>query len=314
MIVGHKKQFDMLQKAAEANKLPHGLFFCGQAKIGKKKVALELAKLLFCSSDRKTPCNVCRNCVDLKKNAHPDFMVMGENENKEIKMDDVRNIIWKLSLKPYSASRKIAVIDNAHLMNRESQNAFLKTLEEPSKDTLLIMITDHSDALLSTISSRMQKVKFLPVSSSEIKNHLKGIGANEKEAELIAKLSGKRPGRAIELFNNKELIKEEEKLIENLNKLKDSDFAYRFKYAKILTDELAENENFKIKEVLDAWLNYFRNALFDKVGGRVSDNKHTNYSANKIKNIITLIQKTNFLLTTTNVNTRLALELLFIEM
>lgn len=314
MIIGHQKQFDMLQRAIEAEKLPHALLFCGQSKIGKKKVALELAKQFFCEAGGKNYCGTCRNCTDLEKNAHPDFMVVGENENKEILMGDIRDVIWKLSLKPYSAKRKIAIIDNAHQMNKETQNAFLKTLEEPSGDTLLIMITEYPDSLLPTIVSRMQKVKFLPVATAEIKKYLEGVGVKEGDTERIAKLSFGKPGRAIELVNNKDKAQEEEKILENLGKIKDSDFAYRFKYAKTLADELADNEDFKLKDIFDAWLNYFRLALFDKIEKRSSDNKFASYPASKIKNIIALIQKTSFLLTTTNVNTRLALEVLLIEM
>lgn len=304
----------MLKAATEAKKLPHGLLFCGPSKIGKKKVAIELAKLIFCEKNEKNSCGTCRNCTDLEKNAHPDFMVIGENENKEIQMSEIRDVIWKLSLKPYSAMRKIAIIDNAELMNREAQNAFLKTLEEPSGDTLLIMITEHPEMLLKTIASRMQKVTFMPITRVGIQKYLESIGASKRDAEKVADLANGKIGKAIELLRNKEKIQEEERIIENLKKIKDSDFTYRFKYAKNLADEVTENDNFKLKDVFDSWLNYFRLALFDKIQNRDSENIYASYSASKLKKIISLIQSTNFLLATTNANTRLALEVLLMDM
>ena len=271
-IIGHQKQWNFLKRISETNKLAHAYLFTGEEKIGKKKVALEWASLL---------------CEPSPKH-HPDLILI-EPINKIIQISQIRELIWKLSLKFYSAPFKIAIIDNAHLMNQEAQNALLKILEEPKGKTLLILITEFPEVLYPTILSRVQKIKFYPVKKKEIKEYLIKKGLKEEEAEEMSEFSYSKPGLAIDFLSDSEKLKNQKKIIKELIILIKSNLSFRFQYAK----ELSEKEN--IKEVLDIWLRYFRKELLTRT------------------NLIKQIQNMGFLISTTNVNIRLALETLMLE-
>jgi DNA polymerase-3 subunit delta' len=209
-----------------------------------------------------------------------------------------------LSLHPYSAPFKAAIIDQAHLMTSEAQNCFLKTLEEPRGKTLLILITEYPEMLFSTILSRVQKIKFYPVERKEIENYLITQGVPKEKTKLISQLSLGKPGVALEFVLDNQKLEKQDKIIKEILKIGNSDLVSRFQYAK----DLAVNSE-DTREVLEIWLRYFRNALILTV-----DKKEKIYSLSKLKNILRTIQKINFLISTTNVNPKLALEILLLEL
>jgi len=282
MIIGHQKQRQFLRKSVEADRIPHAFLFSGQEQLGKKALAVEFARSLV-------------------KDSHPDFTLL-EPENN-IQISQIRDLIWKLSLRPYSAPFKVAVIDQAHLMNQEAQNCFLKTLEEPKGKSVLILITEYPETLVSTILSRVQKIKFFPVKKEEIENYLIKQGASKKKAEHLSSFSSGRPGLAIDFLADDSKIENQEKIVSDIDKISKADFSFRFQYAKSLAEQ-------DYKEILDVWLRYFRNLFLFRLKG---DNS-IKYSLSKLKRIISSIQSTNYLMSSTNINPKLALEVLLMEM
>jgi DNA polymerase III subunit delta' len=315
MLVGHKKQWQFLAKTAEAGHLPHALLFYGQEHLGKKTFAIEFARYLNCF-DKKiaTSCGRCRNCLDIKRNLFPDFLIVEpEPQSKEIQISQIRGLIEKLSFKPYSSKTKIAVLVKAHLMSQEAQNCFLKFLEEPTGEALIVLITEHPYSLLPTILSRIQKIKFFPVGSEEIKNFLKEKGAGEKALDEILPLASGKPGLAIDFFEIPEKLKEREKFISDLGELASGDLAYRFKYADNISGESFDFA--KRKEVLGIWIEYLRNLLLFRIGneGKLSE-KFSHYSIDKIKEAIKFIEEIDSLISNTNINIRLAFEILLMRL
>lgn len=272
-MIGHQKQRALLKSIALKGDANHAYLFSGEEQLGKKSIALEFAKM------------VCPNI------AYPDLICI---EGGAIK--DIRDLIWKLSLKPYAAPFKIAVIDNAHLMNAESQNCFLKTLEEPKGKVLIILVTSYPEMMLETILSRVERVRFFPVETAEMEKHF---------AKNIVSLSRNRPGRAMELAGNSDKMEECEKTIADLKKMMASDLAVRFQFAKKLLSE--EDSATKLKNILESWLDYFRKMLLENIS------KKEGYPISKIKRIINKIQTIYFLVSTTNVNQKLALEIVMME-
>jgi DNA polymerase-3 subunit delta' len=341
MIIGHQKQRNFLRRAAETKRFSHAYLFSGQEKLGKKTLALEWVSSLLGQSARQ----------NFKEGKHPDLIFITP-EKKEIQISQIRDLIWRLSLKPCLAPLKIAIIDSAHLMNQEAQTSLLKTLEEPKGETLLILISDKAQYLFPTILSRVQIIKFNSVKKEEIKNYLLNQGISEKETEEISDIALGRPGVALDLISDKEKLENFSQRIRELNKISNSPFYFRFQYVKNLVKEdkssfpsslslrkssVAEDlEN--IKYTLDIWLNYFRSILLSrfspsfreakaKVKMRTKfsslpaspslqpkDENFSKYSTIKIKNIINHIQTTKLLLSNTNINTRLALETLTLEL
>lgn len=286
-ILGHRKQWEVLKKSAETGKISHAYLFAGQDKLGKRKVALEWISLLF----KK----------DIQKGQHPDLILIEPTE-REIQIGQIRDLIWKLSLKPYSAPLKAAIINEAHSMNQEAQTCLLKTLEEPRGQTLLILISDRAQYLFPTILSRVQTLKFYPVKKEEIKNYLQKQGILEKEAEEISKVSLGKPGVAMDYISDPKKLANFQEKIKELNKISNSELVTRFQYAKNLSQNPQE-----LKEILDIWLNYFREIMLSRIqqGGR---------DLARLKNILNRIQTTKFLISTTNVNPRLTLEILMLEL
>lgn len=289
-IIGHQKQWQFLKKSVELGKISHAYLFSGEAHLGKKRIALEFVKLI--------------NGENFGL-GHPDLILIEPKGRAPIQIAQIRELIQKLSLKPYSAPFKVALIDQAHLMTKDSQNSFLKTLEEPKGRTLLILITEAPERLLATISSRCEIIKFSPVKENEIKSYLREKLVDENWEEASKFCLG-RPGEAVNFVSDPQKLENRKKIIKELIKISNSGLASRFQYAK----ELSRESN--LREILDIWLSYFRNVLLSTINNQQSTiNK---YSFPKLKNILNQIQNTNFLLMSTNVNPRLALEILMLEL
>lgn len=281
MIVGHSQQIKILSNMIESGKIPHAMLFDGLSGLGKKAVALDFAQKIIGDSS-------------------PDLLVI-EPEKGEIKIDQIRSLIERFSMKPYSAPYKIAIINDAHLMNEYAQNSILKILEEPTGDSILILVTDHSDSLLNTVRSRMSRVKFFPVSFGEIKKHLISLGCQNDMAEEIALFSFGRPGVAIDFKNDYSKISfRREKIKELMVLISDKTPVYKkFEYIKKIEEP---------KDLLDIWLSYFRALMIKFVNG-----EKTNYSISKIIKILTELENAICLITRTNVNKKLVLETLIIK-
>ncbi|HSG68873.1 MAG TPA: DNA polymerase III subunit delta' [Planctomycetaceae bacterium] len=182
---GHEQVRKWFERAIERGRLSHSYIFAGPGGIGKKLFARKVAQALLC--ERQTDqileaCNACPNCARFRAGSHPDYYELGCPEGKrEIPVDvfvgdlDHRGrqgLCYELSLRPMAGDRKVAVIDDAHLMNRESGNSLLKTLEEPPDKCLILLITEQEDALLPTIRSRCQLVRFPSLSEQDMRELL----------------------------------------------------------------------------------------------------------------------------------------------
>lgn len=292
MILGHEKQWKFLKKIAKNEKIPHALLFSGQEKLGKKSLALEWISFLL-GGDYKD---------------HPDFIMIGP-KGKQIQIEQIRELSRRLSLTPFKANMMIAMIDSAHLMTAEAQNSFLKTLEEPKGKNLLILITEYPNSLLSTILSRCENVKFYPVPRIEIENYLKENGVMGPEIGELTGICQGRPGIAIDFMSDPEKIKARKEEIGRLEKILNSDLSARFQYAK----DLSQEQN--LDDILGIWMFYFRKIMISIIkGGESVPSGKKNYSLPKLKNILKLIQQTFFLISTTNVNSRLAFEILMLKL
>jgi DNA polymerase-3 subunit delta' len=296
MLIGHQKIWQYLIKSAKDDKLSHAYLLSGQEKLGKKTLAVEFAKHFFKE--------------DVTKRQHPDFILIAPQKpssakattgKEEIQIAQVRECIWKLSLKPSAAPFKVAVIDEAHCLNQEAQNSLLKTLEEPKGKTLIFLVSEYPERLLSTILSRCQMLKFRPVPEKEIEDYLKNQKVSAADISKIIKNSEGRPGRAVDFLFDPQKLKTQERMALDLQKIMNSDLPFRFQAAKTIA---AEPEN--LKDILDVWLRHFRNVL---ISGEAGDK----CSLQKIGSIVRMLERTNFLISTTNVNPRLALEMLMLE-
>lgn len=155
---------DQLLQRWRAGELPHALLFSGAEGIGKNHFAGHFSRLLFCKSGSTTdtvePCGHCQGCKLMNAGTHPDFRWVQSDEGKAIPIDTIRGIGEFLSLKSQLSSMQVVIISPADKLNIFAANSLLKTLEEPTANTLLILVTSRPDRLLPTIRSRCQIVPF----------------------------------------------------------------------------------------------------------------------------------------------------------
>lgn len=306
MIIGHQHILDFLKKSVKNNRLAHAYLFTGPAYLGKKTVALEFIKTLIGSE-----LNVVHPDVHILK---PEVIEkQGAKRESVISIKQIREVQHQMSLFPYQALYKIALIIRADKMTPEASNCLLKTLEEPTGKAILILITSKSKSLLPTIISRCQLVKFLSVDEKEI---IKGLGSMGKGQNLkrIIRLANGRPGLAIKYLENPELLKAKEEIINQLEKLLKADLNERYKYIEKIWQDIP-----LAQQILEHWLFWFRDLLLLSVGRsdwtlylESSDYKNS-YSLGKLKSIIQAIKRTNWLLANSSINARLALEVLVLE-
>ncbi|MBZ1356193.1 MAG: DNA polymerase III subunit [Candidatus Nealsonbacteria bacterium] len=304
MIIGHKKQRDLFTKMIANNRIPHALLFSGYEKIGKRSIAINLAKSLICENVNG-PCMNCNACLLSEKGVHPDLIIVSSLK-KEIIIDQIRELSRQLSFKPYSSSVKVAIIDDAHLMNQQAQNSLLKLLEEPGDSSVIILVSDHPEILLPTIRSRVQIVKFFPVDKNEIRSHLKSANCQEDLIEGIVSFSFGKPGVALDLLFDPGKIEVRRKKVNELINIisPESRFHLRFDYVKKISEDP------ELVGILNIWLSYFRALFLEKIKG----NKKVVYSVDRLRNILLEIEESIYLLSKTNVNNKMVLENLIMEL
>jgi DNA polymerase-3 subunit delta' len=162
-IKGHERPITILERALANNTLAHAYLFSGDEGIGKKLTALALASAVNCPNrGPEGGCGACPSCRKTASGGHPDVHLLVP-DGEEIKIDQIRQIQEELALKPYEGAKKTLIVDFAESMNQSSSNAFLKTLEEPPGDALIILITSMPQSLLPTIRSRCQEIRFQPL-------------------------------------------------------------------------------------------------------------------------------------------------------
>ena len=148
--------------ALEQGRLPHGLLLSGPDGLGKARLVEAIAGQLLCESAtlEAGACGQCDACVQLAAGSHPDFLTVEiEEDASVIKVDQIRALGEQLSLSSHQGGYKVAVINPADLMNINAQNSLLKTLEEPSDNTVLLLVSERPSQLQATVRSRCQQVR-----------------------------------------------------------------------------------------------------------------------------------------------------------
>ena len=157
-----------LRSALAAQRLPHSLLLLSTPGLGAVQLANWITALTLCESKHPRPCGVCASCHLLRADSHPDsYTVRLEEDAHQIKVEQVRGLIESLALKSYRGGYKVGVIEGAESLNANGANAFLKTLEEPTANTVLIMIAKPSHRLPATIASRCLRLTLQPPPTAE---------------------------------------------------------------------------------------------------------------------------------------------------
>lgn len=235
-LIGHDRPLSILKGLIATGRLPTTYLFSGQKGIGKHTAAVEFAKALNCEHrEGHDACDRCRACMRIEALRHPDLRLVSPEEGI-IKVEQVRELEEFLSLKPLEGLKKTVIVDDADRMNVFAANAFLKMLEEPPPDSIIILVTARSEMLLDTIRSRCLRIRFLPLSLEALREVARGRGidaVDEAQLRLVMGSVGslidgdavQRRDRAFALFmdmvsgRGSPLPKEREELEETLDHL-----------------------------------------------------------------------------------------------
>ena len=187
---------------ATRDRLPHSLLFSGPAGLGKNRFAQRFAASLLCASpmENGAPCGKCKSCHLLSVGNHPDYRVTTiEEDSSVITVDQVRELISYLSLRPHTSSRRVVILAPAEMMNINAANSLLKVLEEPPADSVLILVSHRPQLLSATIRSRCARFEFRPPPLSQAEDWLQKEGLPRDAIPDLLAAAGGAPLRAAEL-------------------------------------------------------------------------------------------------------------------
>lgn len=205
-ILGQEQALHILLQAITHQQVAHAYLFTGPEGVGKKKTALALAQYLNCTAPDKgtSSCGVCPSCLQAASGNYPDLFLI-EPDGATIKIEQIRTLLDKLSLRSYAGGYQIIIIDQAHTMTEQASNCLLKTLEEPSGNAVFCLITSQSAALPITILSRCQQLQFHPLAPEVLQQILqKKYPEKQSRIGLVSALAKGSLHTAEEILNNEE--------------------------------------------------------------------------------------------------------------
>lgn len=199
-----------------AGRVPGALLFSGEDGVGKKLFALELAKMLNCRAPQGVEaCDRCSSCLRISQSKFPDYSEDKDNRDKLVRSEHpdvalarpfnrllrigpMRELEQEANFRPFEGRARIFIVEEAEKLNESSSNALLKTLEEPPATSHLILTTSRPAALLPTIRSRCQMIRFAPLTPAEIETHLlSNKQVAPSDARLLSRLARGSIGRAL---------------------------------------------------------------------------------------------------------------------
>lgn len=321
-IVGNKKTIERLKKSAKAGELSHSYIFEGPDGIGKKTMAMEFAKMVLCISEEK-PCGICSSCRKIESGNHPDLFVQKPEKKKNAvkssySVSDIEKIQMEMRRKPNESEKKLFIITEGEKLSVDSQNKFLKTIEEPMENVITLILVSNSNMLLKTTTSRCQLVKLERVSPEDMANYLECNYGDIENMETVLAFSDGNIGRAIELLKDESFQSRRDRVIDITMDIMEKDITKVFSGLKFF-----EEEKGYAVEMLDIMVSWFRDLLvLQKTGdGRYLINRDKArtlktqtgiLSISQIYDIVKRVEDTKLDLNK-NVNYQLAIELLLLK-
>jgi len=204
-VIGQEEPKRKLRRALRQETIGHAYLFTGPDGIGKRLMAIRFAQALSCEAPPSAPlpdsCGQCRACSQIEAGIHPDVLTIApeqEKANPQIKIERVRDIEHHVIYRPFMASRKICLIDDADRLTTSAANALLKTLEDPPDHSLFILISSRPALLPSTVRSRSLQLRFSPATYQQTEGALTLKQAMDpKAAHFLAVATGNRIGASL---------------------------------------------------------------------------------------------------------------------
>lgn len=277
-ILGHERPIAQLERARRNDRVAHAYLFHGPDGVGKQRVALAFAAALNCDAD-PAPCGECESCSKIERFGHPDVRLVASedhlvkagllewergNPSVQIKNEQLDELADLFRHRPYLGRTKVIIVVDADRMNTHAQNRFLKTLEEPNPDSVILLVSAHPDALLPTIRSRCQALAFGPLPRDAVAGHLvEHLDQAPERARVLAAMAHGSLGRAIQLAEGG-MIEARDEAVSSLAKSLDGDLADLLDAAEPIGAGRDAREKLSTRlDLLEQWL---RDVLLTRLG------------------------------------------------
>lgn len=321
-MLGHEWAVSLLREQAAHERLRHAYLITGPQGTGRRTLALRLAQTVNCLRPPAPgePCLACRACTQLARMQHPDLdVVQAEQVGGTLRVEQVRLLQHNLSLAPYEARYRVALLLRFEEAHVSAANALLKTLEEPPPQVILLVTAESAERLLPTIVSRCEVLRLRPLSLEAVYQGLQSQwGLPEEEARLLAHLSGGRVGQAVFLHEHPEQLEQRKTWLDDHSRMLSATRFDRFNYAEALGKD---KETLRL--VLQTWAALWRDVLLRAAGAAAPltnldrmvevEDLAEREGLSKARRMVQELEHTVELLDS-NINPRLAAEVLLLDL
>ena len=225
-IVGQPQVRAFLRACVSSEKVSHAYLFCGPAGSNKTQAAFAFAQAILCLGNPCSDCERCESdaCRRIARRVHPDVRYFAPEGAQGYVVEQIRDLAADASLAPIEAGRKVYIIDRVDLLGTAAANAFLKTLEEPPSDVVLILLGRTRESILPTIVSRCQVVAFRHIPASEAAGILvQNTGCTLPEASIAIEACGGSLSKAVDFLRSKDRSQFRQKIVTALASLPRAD-------------------------------------------------------------------------------------------
>ena len=321
-MLGHDWAVQLLSEHVSRNQPRHAYLITGPTGVGRRTLALHMAQALNCPQPIAPgqPCLECRTCQAIERMQYPDLAVVeAEQEGGTLKVEQIRELQRSLSLAPYQGRYRIALLLRFEEANQNAANALLKTLEEPPPQVVILLTAQNVESLLPTIVSRCEVLRLRPLSLERTQTGLQEGGRLEPDqALLLAHVTGGRPGAALNLSQQPELMEQRQTALDDHARLLRASRVERFSYAEALA-----KDRDSIRGILLIWISLWRDVLLQSAGtttplANLDRAEEVAFLSQRVgleaaQAALTALNRTLDLLDK-NANTRLALEVLMLDL
>lgn len=194
-VAGQERTKRMLQNGLRSDRLSHAYIFAGPSGSGRRQMARAFVAALYCEQRGDDACGTCLSCRKLEHGNHPDLFWV-EPDGASIKIDQIRELQQQFAYRASASGTKVYVLNEADRMTVQAANSLLKFLEEPLSPSIAILITENGQALLPTIRSRAQWMRFDALSPNQLEQVLLGERLAPELARVASHLAaGPEAGR-----------------------------------------------------------------------------------------------------------------------
>lgn len=281
--IGQDRAIAALRRDLETGRTAHAYLFTGTPRIGKATLAREFAQALNCESHpnpaQAGPCGTCRACTRIAEGRHADIEVLTSHSPCEttehdhsrdaspaLRICQVRRIERVVAQTPYEGRTRVIIVDPADALTLEAANAFLKTLEEPPPNCVLVLLAVDPEALPATVRSRCRTIALQPAPTEALRRTLvEQWGASAEEAERLSRLAQGRPGWARAALDDEGLVEERFTLLRRIESLTSAPRDERLAYAESLAERWPGRRD-EVGEELETWQTWWREIMLDRAG------------------------------------------------